>query len=459
MKRWLLVLLIFTGIFPLYSQSLPQYFDEWWDRIYYVSLHGLGVDSQSNVYVGYSDTTDVYFLKKMDASGNDLWIDTVDVPFTWLYTTSDGTIYTAGNLTPSDLILATWNSEGTKLWQDTFHTPFDTCAFKKIWVNTHHEAFLAGFSDTHVLWIARYDSMGEIMDTVSIGLDSTFDYYDVKVAFDDSGNAYILAYYVNDTDSIYKWITEKYDVDGTLLWSSDANVSSFSGIGQIYVVSSHVYSVGMVVGGTSGRIVVLKYSKEDGNLIDSIYFSLDEAPSGISAVVADDSENIYIGGETWGPVGFYYGVIIKFNSQGDSVWGATVSDGEATTVLDLAVDTHSDIYALLEAGGRYFSGGVHLSVVKYTSSAGVEEQAGDNSGLIVNVPAIVKDNIKLTYNVKRPGAYSIEVYSVDGRCISKVFDKRIGTHHFTVDNLKGGIYFVRLQQDREYITKKVIVEK
>ena len=297
------------------------------------------------------------------------------------------------------------------------------------------------------------------MDTVSIGLDSTFDYYDVKVAFDDSGNVYILAYYVNDTDSIYKWITEKYDMNGTLLWSSDANVSSFSGIGQIYVVNSHVYSVGMVVGGTSGRIVVLKYSSEDGNLIDSIYFLLDEAPSGISAVVHDDSENIYIGGETWGPVGFYYGVIIKFNSQGDSVWGATVSDGEATTVLDLAVDTHSNIYALLDAGGRYFSGGVHLSVVKYTSSAGVEEQAKSNSDIIINALAIVRGNIDLTYSVKRPGEYSIQVYSIDGRCISKVFDKRTGTHHFTVNNLKSGIYFVRLQQGREYVTKKVIIMK
>lgn len=457
MKKWLLVSLVFTWVFPLYSQSLPQYFDEWWDRIYYVSLHGLGVDSQSNVYVGYSDTMGVYFLKKMDAAGNDLWTDTVDIPFTWLYTTSDGTIYTAGNLTPSDLILATWSSEGTKLWQDTMHTPFDTCTFKKIWVNTHHEAFLAGFSDTHVLWIARYDSMGEIMDTVSIIPDSTSGNFDL--AFDDSGNVYILAYYVNDTDSIYKWITEKYDMNGTLLWASDANVSSFSGIGQIHVVSSHVYSVGMVVDGTSGRIVVLKYSKEDGNLIDSVYFSIDESPVNISAVVSDDSENIYIGGSMVGPRVLHDGLIIKINSQGDSVWGAKVSDLVTDTwVSDLAVDTHSNIYVLLSAYDRY-SYDWHLSVLKYTSSAGVEEQAKGNSDIIINAPAIVRDDINLTYSVKRPGAYSIQVYSVDGRCISKVFDKRIGTHHFTVNNLKSGVYFVRLQQGREYITKKVIVEK
>ena len=460
MKKWLLVLLIFSGIFPLYSQSLPQYFLEWADSTYNVYSHGIGVDSQSNVYVGYSDTMGVYFLKKMDASGNDLWIDTVDIRFTWSYVTSDGTIYTAGNLTPSELILAAWNSEGIKLWQDTAYTPFDTCTFKKIWVNTYHEAFLAGFSNNNVLWITRYDSMGEIMDTVSVIPDSTWEYFDF--AFDDSGNVYMLGTYSNDTDSTTRWITEKLDKNGNLIWSNYNDFDYYYGSGLvIHVTNSHVYSFGSRGYMEEGWLYVLKYDKNTGVLLDSLAYSMPSYNYFVSTVAFDDSENIYVGAVVPGliPRMGGYGIISKINSQGDYVWDVAVNDGFWTSVAQLSVDTHSNIYALLGVVDDDAYNTKHMSVFKYTSSAGVGEQAKGSSDITINAPAITKGDINLTYSVKRPGEYSIEVYSVDGRCIRRVFDNRPGTHYFTVNNLKNGIYFVRLQQKRESVTRKIIVER
>ena len=453
MKRWLLVSLVFTGVFPLHARNLTQYFLLWTRTLYYVNPHGLGIDSQDNVYIGYSDTTSTYFLRKINSSGSYLWIDTVDISFSHLYTTSDGTIYTAGNLTPSEWVLSIWNSEGTKLWQDTVYTPFDTCTLGWLQVNAWHEVFLAGLSDNNVLWIAECDSTGNIVDTARIIPDSTWE--GVDMAFDSAGNIYILSSFQKN-DSTSRWITEKYDKYGHLMWSNYADFND-AHRDHIHVSNSYAYISGNKPSGLhEGWIFVLKYDKKTGVLVDSFAFYLYSGLPVYSVITADSTGNIYIGGSIFSPIPHWHieGFMGKLNPQGETVWDNEPCGG---TVEQLSVDEHSNIYALFWVPDD--TNKWHVSILRYTYTGDVEERRNENSDMIINAPAIERGDINLTYSVRRPEEYSIEVYSVDGRCIRRVLDNRPGTHYFAVNNLKNGIYFVRLQQKRESVTRKIIVER
>jgi hypothetical protein len=78
-------------------------------------------------------------------------------------------------------------------------------------------------------------------------------------------------------------------------------------------------------------------------------------------------------------------------------------------------------------------------------------------------PNPAKGNTTLSYNLSSTSPVTISVYSVDGRCVSKVFsgEQTIGNHtlNMSIDNLTAGIYLLKIDANGEQTVKKLVVVK
>lgn len=194
------------------------------------------------------------------------------------------------------------------------------------------------------------------------------------IAADASGNIYICGY-VRDSDQGFNYYTAKFDASGTTLWEKKYNylnksdkaaalaldgsgnvfvtgksnaVSSDSSDFEIYTIkynsagtqlaevrynsgdkqdeaidlkvaaSGNVYVSGRAPVGNDDNIVTIKYSNNLSQLWAKKYDGGKDDRN--EALLIDAAENIYVCGRTENQLGVFDGLLIKYNTVGDTVW-------------------------------------------------------------------------------------------------------------------------------------------
>jgi uncharacterized delta-60 repeat protein len=260
----------------------------------------------------------------------------------------------------------------------------------------------------------KYDSSGKTI--WSMRYDGGFDDYAHAMSIDQSGNVYVTggsnnSYYYSDCATI------KYSSDGAQLWSQRYNGSADNddqASGIAVDVSGNVY----VTGYTSqmdyvGDYLTIVYRSSGEEKWKANYRTNGYSSDQATAMVMDDSGDVYITGASISSVTKDDYATIKVNSAGVIQWIARYN-GTANGVdhpIAIALDKSNNVYV---TGQSYSSDGTYdFATVKYNSS-GVEQwnarYNGSGGGDDRPVAVVVDDFGNLYVTGESPGAGSSSDY-------------------------------------------------
>jgi uncharacterized delta-60 repeat protein len=358
----------------------------------------IAVDGSGNTYVTGSNVIfpsgHDYLTVKYDPSGTQLWVARYNGPGDagdWakdIAVDASGNVYVTGE-SGGDYATVKYNSDGVQQWVARYQgyergneaTALSLDASGNVYVTGKSEGLDTGKDYTTIKynsvgveqWVARYNGSGNAGDWAN------------DLAVDASGNVYVTGTSFDST-TWYDYATVKYNSDGVQQWVSryngpgndydDATTLAVDGTGNFYVTG---WSVGS---GTGGDYATVKYNSAGVEQWVARYNGLEGYEDWATALVLDNSDNVYItgnsDGSSWYGFGSGYYTTIKYNSSGVEQWVAHYKDvdslgNEATA---LAVDASGNVYVTGRSGMIYyahlgFTGGDYFTV-KY-DSAGAEQ--------------------------------------------------------------------------------------
>jgi uncharacterized delta-60 repeat protein len=273
------------------------------------AAHAITVDASGNVYVGGSSKNGIYNdfrTLKYDSTGNIIWDKAYDSSnndeVLGLVVSSTGDVYVTGASVESN----------------------ENC-----------------------IRLIKYDASGNLLWNKEL-MNNAYAY---DMTTDASGNLYIAGRKVNTTSADFTLI--KTDAEGNIIWSKiyeaadneQAHGVALDNTGNIYVTGFSMPP------GSDSDILTLKYSPDGTLLWSKTYDSgFDDAVYG-HGIAADPNGNVYVAGYTTvtTPAGEY--VIIKYNSNGDTLWTKTYAADNTDPTASIAINATGSVYLL----GTYLS--------------------------------------------------------------------------------------------------------
>jgi hypothetical protein len=380
--------LLMGSIFP--GRLLAETVTEEWvarydgpNEVAWDTAQDIALDDSGNVYVtGFSTgigTERDYATIKYDTKGNELWVARYDGPgdsgdyAMAIAVDSSGNVYVTGESVgiggEGDYATIKYDTNGNQLWVRRYDGPGNDRDWGyAIAVDDSDNVYVTGQSvgiggegdyatikydtDGNQLWLARYNGPGNDRD---IGAD---------MAVDSSGNVYVTGRsYGIGTDSDYA--TVKYDTDGNELW-----VERYNGPANLhdYAVAIAVDSSGNIyVTGVSGHILhggyeqdadyaTIKYDTNGNEVWVARYNGPGNAYDMGYAIAVDDSDNVYVTGQSMGSGTYTDYATIKYDTtNGDQLWvrryNGPANAGELAAAI--AVDSSGSVYVTGYSRGTY----------------------------------------------------------------------------------------------------------
>lgn len=216
-------------------------------------------------------------------------------------------------------------------------------------------------------WAMRYDN-GGVDKSNAIGVD-------------DFGNVYVTGSSNSAGVGTEDYITIKYNFSGSEEWTSRINGSGGSvDIPYALVIDSSgsiIVTGGSVGSGSGYDYFTIKYSSDGDTLWTRRYNGPKNSKDIAYSIALDDSQNIFITGESEGLTGthgiFEDYATIKYNAAGDFKWSARFNGaaGDYDRANSICVDTVGNIYVTgVSDGGSSGSGDPHFdyATIKYNSA-------------------------------------------------------------------------------------------
>ena len=252
---------------------------------------------------------------------------------------------------------------------------------------------IAGESDAFVI---KYDTNGNKVWAKQFGSDHQEWGNDITV--DSSDSVYVTG---TTSGSLFGTIAGesdafviKYDTNGNKVWAKQFGSDKHDGSNNIAVdLSNNVYVTGTTSGSISDINVgsddafVAKYDTE-GNKVWAKQFGSDLLVEGIGVAV-DSSGNVYVTGYAKGNLfgtntGVMDAFVIKYDTNGNKVWGKQFGSDLRDIGFDIAVDSADNVYVTGHTDGDLFgtnTGAYDIFVVKYNSDGNQKwaKQFGNNS--------------------------------------------------------------------------------
>ena len=364
---------------------------------------GLALDNTGNVYVtggsyGVGTSRDIMTIK-YDTDGNQQWVARYDGPEYAVDKAYDividnsGYIYITGFSTQTgrfrDYTTIKYDSDGEEQWialYDGNEHSFDEAGAIAIdssgnvcitgWSNGSGEApdyatVKYNTSGTEQ-WVVRYDGYGNSEDKAK------------DIAVDHTGNVYT-AGYSKSFETSYDFITVKNSTDGEELWNVRYNGPG-NDEDQITALvadeSGNVYVTGHSTGsGTGFDYATIKYNSDGEQQWVARYNGTGSAGDFAVGIALDGSGNIYVTGYSDGSGGVPDYATVKYNSGGEEQWvarfnGTENSDDEATAI---AVDESGNVYVTGWSDKGFESTLWDFATIKY-NSAGEQQWIAEYNG-------------------------------------------------------------------------------
>jgi len=127
----------------------------------------------------------------------------------------------------------------------------------------------------------------------------------------------------------------------------------------------------------------------------------------------------------------------------------------------LASGQHAPVLQINETARSNTRQYVYRDSIKYGLLGVAEINSSLNKVSLYPNPA--RENTSLSYSLANASQVNISIYSVDGRCVSNVFngEQSMGTHNLNiaVSNLQAGIYLLKIEANGAQTIKKLVVVK
>lgn len=399
--RPLVLSVIISFLFPVVSssQDIPDSYDGVnvaWVRTYDGPISdedivtSMKVDVSGNVYVtgwSHGEHNEDYATVKYDTEGNELWEARYNHPYNGgdralaLAVDTSGNVYVTG-YAKSALVIGTikYNEDGSIAWENVHEPPYWDNHGTDIALDSNGNIYVAAFCVTPEAEyrLIKYNRFGNIIWEKSYAPP----YIEFPVvAIDNQNNVFIAgASWRNFPSSEY--IIIKYDETGNELWRKFYNGSAET-IDYINAIvideSQNIYVTGQSTGITSGfDYATIKYDNDGNQLWVARYNGSGNGEDRANAVAVDNTGNVYVTGTGEGDY-----VTAKYNSDGIEQWvvsyeGTATGSDEACSIV---IDDSSNIYITGRSEGS--GTGYDFATIKYDVD-GIEQWAirfdGSGSG-------------------------------------------------------------------------------
>lgn len=196
-----------------------------------------------------------------------------------------------------------------------------------------------------------------------------YDDVGMDVTVDSLGNIYVIGTldsYSSVSNEII--VLLKYDNEGNLIWTQTWDDMSRANGRSIAIDSQDNICLAGYAGDYPNDFVVIKYNSNGTKLWDRVWGgSLDEGRYGCD-IALDSQDNIYLTGYSTSFGGDSIAVLVKYNDIGEQLWNTTWGGSEIDGATALVVDNSDNIYV----GGYTDSFGTgsyrHLFLLKYDNS-------------------------------------------------------------------------------------------
>lgn len=291
---------------------------------------------------------------------------------------------------PVDAYVSKFDSAGNEVWTRQFGSS-GTENVASVAVDGAGNVYVTGTTNgalagTYVGWqdmfVIKFDPAGNEIWSTQAGTGN--DEIGVSIAVDTAGNTYVGgttngnfgAPYGGSGDSFIS----KFDSNGDMVWTKQLNGPSNDTIAAITVdAAGNVYASGYthtdLAGPHAGRddAFVIKFDS-DGNEIWGAQIGTGENDRS-NSVAVDDAGNVFITGETRGDLGRTNvssdeAFTAKFDPLGDIVWIRQIGAGSFTFGYDVVTDSGGNVYMSGMTEGDLFGlvGNKDAFVIKYDSA-------------------------------------------------------------------------------------------
>jgi len=305
--------------------------------------HGVTMDKNGNTYiVGYTSSFGVgygnAFLAKYATNGTQAWNHTwggsVDDEGNGVAMDGSGNVYIAGDTSSfasgsGDYagFIAKYSTNGIQLWNQTWGGTGDDEAWAVAFDGSGN-AFLVGFTNSngahgYDAFIAKYSTSGALQWSRTWGGNGEDRGYGVAV--DGSGNAFLAGYTNSSGAGIYDSFIAKYSSSGTFQWSKTwGGIKDDRGYGVAVDGSGNPYLAGFTNSYGAGNYdaFLVKYSTSGTQQWNRTWGAKGDDEG--YCVAIDGSNNAYLAGYTnsFG-AGNYDAFLTKYAENGTQLWNQT----------------------------------------------------------------------------------------------------------------------------------------
>lgn len=290
--------------------------------------------------------------------------------FVYVAGSTEGDLGGQTNAGDRDAFVAKFDWTGVQQWARLLGSPQEDRAYG-VAISPVGQVYVAGYTTGDLngqdntgeggdLFVALYDQLGARAWTRLLGVGigyGTYENYDVGIAADAAGNAYVTALGVpgacGPSDCI---VLAKYDTNGVQEWLKFLDASQNTVSTSIALDSSgNLYVAGFSLGDVDGEanaggqdVLVAKFDNNG----DKVWVRLlgtaeDEYGTGIGV---DQDANVYVTGYTFGNLGGQTNTgqtdafVAKYDTAGTQQWVRLLGTSDVEWARDLTVDSANMIY-------------------------------------------------------------------------------------------------------------------
>jgi hypothetical protein len=488
MKKLLMLVTVLLVVSPVIAQ------DTLWTEIHKPDANdysdyaydGCVTSDGKFVMVGYTTSFEIWvgdcYLMKLDTEGDTVWTGTYGSPYRDygydIVETTDKGLAAVGygriiNDTEEYRVrLYKTDSLGNLLWEEYYTNPTG-CNTYGIVETTDKGFGIVGYTGTYGnydMFLLRTDSLGDSLWFKTYGGDLNDKANSVTITDDDG---FIIAgsteSYGAGKDDFYIY---KVDSQGDSVWAKtygDTTIDAAYSIerssdGNFMIVGTYIYTDPVL----QGRLCLMKMQDNGDTLWSTSAFAGNNS-RGYGVCEAIDGGYIAVGAANFNMISNEV-YIVRFNSDGDSLWaaaygGPAADEGRFVHQADDSYIYVGASYATSSYPDYYF---LKLSD-NYVSVELVDEMIIPNSlRLDQNWPNPFNAATRIEYATSRSGHVVLEIYNVLGQKVKTLVDKIQPVGKYSVDwdgtdkygqVVASGVYFYQVQTNDEIETRKMILMK